>query len=68
MIVQYFGGAPNGIIFIGVSLIIAIVWYSKNGRALKGATGTLEEVVEESGNTNIGWLHTWVCQTEFRLA
>jgi hypothetical protein len=49
MIVQYSGGAPNSIIFIGVSLIITIVWYSKNGRALGGATGILEEAVEESG-------------------
>jgi hypothetical protein len=47
MIVKYLRGAPNSIIFFGANLIITIVWYSENGRALKGATGLLVEVVEE---------------------
>lgn len=55
MIVQYFRGAPNSIIFFGVSFIVTIVWYSENGRALKGATDILEWSLK---NTIIGWLHT----------
>lgn len=68
MISQYLGRAPNSIIFFGANLIVTVVWNSENCRALRGAIDKLGDVIEGGGYTIIGWVHTWVCQTEFQFA